>query len=126
MIQQLLPARLVGMPSTMAFACRGMAIVCLALSWPLTPHVHGDDSTAQTRRVRLRYAAEIRDLPEDAREARLWLPFPPHNDQQQISNITVTSDVPASVSTEDEYGNQILSLAARSPFRQPVRVEVKF
>jgi transglutaminase-like putative cysteine protease len=125
MSQQILLAGAIRKTSTRGQAWCGLAIGCLALFCHLTPQVNGDETTAKTRRVRIRYTAEVRDLSADAREARLWLPFPPHNDRQQISNITVKSDVPTSVNTESEYGNQILSLSVRSPIRQPVRVELQ-
>src|SRR5262245_45470371 len=84
------------------------------------------DAAPRSRRVRFTYAAEVHDLPAEAREARLWLPFPPSNESQEISNIIVRSDVPTSVEREEEYGNQILSLTARNPGSRPVRVELQF
>lgn len=103
-----------------------IAILCLALPGRLLPHALSEDAAPKTRRVHLRYAAEVRDVPQDAKEVKLWLPFPPSNDDQQISNITVRSDVPTSVNTEGEYGNQILSLSVRAPIEKPIRVELQF
>jgi transglutaminase-like putative cysteine protease len=123
MIRSLLfAARAVGNPRTNYW----IAILCLALPVQLLPNALADDAAPKTRRVRLSYAAEVRDVPQDAKEVKLWLPFPPSNDDQQVSNITVRSDVPTSVNTEGEYGNQILSLAVRAPIEKPVRVEMQF
>jgi hypothetical protein len=63
------------------------------------------------------YSAHVRDVPAGAREVILWLPFPPSNESQETSNITVRSDVPTSVNREEEFGNQVLSLKVLDPGR---------
>jgi transglutaminase-like putative cysteine protease len=105
--------------------CRA-AILCLVVSGQVSPEAHADVPASKTRRVRFTYVAEVRDVPKDARDVKLWLPFPANNDDQQISNISVRSDVPTSVNTESEYGNQVLSLAVHAPIQQPIRVELQF
>lgn len=102
------------------------AILCWALPVQVLPTAQADDSAMRTRRVRFSYTAEVRDVAKLAREVKLWLPFPPNNAEQQISDITVRSDVPTSVNAEDEYGNQVLSLAVQAPIQQPIRVELQF
>ena len=88
--------------------------------------LHAEDAVPHVRRVRFTYSAEVRDVAADAREATLWLPFPPTNEAQEISNIVVRSDVPTSVSRDEEYGNQALSLSLAEPGKKPVRVELQF
>ena len=109
-----------------SFCLSLVAILGLAMASQLMPEVRADVPSIKTRRVRFTYAAEVRDVPPEAREVKLWLPFPPNNDDQQISNIVVRSDVPTSVNTDGEYGNQILSLAVQAPIQQPVRAELQF
>jgi len=126
MNRSLQPARAVGNSTAnhwLSILC--LALACLLLPAQLLTEACADGAAPKTRRVRLRYAAEVRDVPKDAKDVKLWMPFPPNNDDQQISNITVGSDVPTSVSTEGEYGNQILSLAMRAPIEKPVRVELQ-
>jgi transglutaminase-like putative cysteine protease len=106
------------------FRHRALLFLAFGCSLPFT--VHADESAPRMRRVRFTYSAEVRDIPADTREATLWVPFPPNNDSQEVSNIVVHSDVPASVSREDEYGNQALSLSLRDPGSKPVRVELQF
>ena len=48
------------------------------------------------------------------------------NASNDVSAFSVRSDVPTSVNTEGEYGNQILSLAVHAPIQQPIRVELQF
>jgi transglutaminase-like putative cysteine protease len=88
--------------------------------------VQGEDAAPRTRRVRFTYSAEVREVPAGAREVMLWLPFPPNDEWQEISNIVVRSDVPTSVNRAEECGNQVLSLNVQNPGRQPVRVELQF
>jgi len=99
---------------------------CLVLPFQFLTAARADNAPQKARRVRFSYEAEVRDIPQDAREAKFWLPFPPNNGDQQISNISVRSDVPTSVNTEGEYGNQILSLAVHAPIQQPIRVALQF
>jgi transglutaminase-like putative cysteine protease len=100
-------------------------LVILATLCILGSRTQADDGP-RSRRVRLTYSAEVRDMPSGTREVRLWLPFPPNNDAQEISNIVLRSDLAASVNREDEYGNQVLSLTALDPGNKPVRVELTF
>jgi hypothetical protein len=105
---------------------RHRAVIVLAIGCSLPLGVQADDAPVRARRVRLTYSAEVRDIPADAREATLWVPFPPSNDSQAVSNVVVRSDVAASVSREDEYGNQALSLNVRDPGSKPIRIELQF
>lgn len=124
MTQPQRPTRAVGKPPVNRRAKYWFAMLCLVLPSQLLPAARAEEAPAKTRRVRFTYVAEVRDVPQAAREVKLWLPFPPNNDDQQISNIAVRSDVPTSVNTDGEYGNQILSLAVQAP--QPIRVELQF
>lgn len=103
-------------------------LALLSLSFFLVPMrcAQAQESSLKSRRVRITYAAEIANVPPDARDVRLWIPFPPGNESQQVSNITVHSDAPASIERDDEYGNQIVSLALREPGSAPVRVELQY
>jgi transglutaminase-like putative cysteine protease len=122
MNQRSLPTRLLHC----AFYPSLVAVFVLALPGQMLTEAVAQVAASKTRRVRFSYAAEVRDVPQDAREVKLWLPFPPNNDDQQISNIAVRSDVPTSVNSEDEYGNRVLSLAVQAPIQHPIRVELQF
>jgi transglutaminase-like putative cysteine protease len=103
-----------------------LAILYAALTCQGLPEANADVAATKGRRVHFSYAAEVRDIPPDAREVKFWLPFPPDDEYQQISNITVHSDVPTSVNRDDEYGNKVLSLAVPAPAEQPIRVKLQF
>jgi transglutaminase-like putative cysteine protease len=125
MTQPILPTRAVGKSPVNRQTNNWFAILCLVLL-RFVPVAQAEETSAKTRRVRFTYAAEVRDVPQEAREVQLWLPFPPNNDDQQISNIAVRSDTPTSVNTDADYGNQILSLAVKAPIQQPIRLELQF
>jgi transglutaminase-like putative cysteine protease len=101
-----------------------LMVVCLWL--PTAAAARGEDAAGHTRNVRFTYAAEVRAVPENAGKVTLWMPFPPNNDYQQISMINVRSDWPTSVNREDEFGNQVLSLAVDAPGGKLIRVELQF
>ena len=62
----------------------------------------------QSRTFRLVYEAVIRDVPETAERAFLWLPYPPDTEYQVIRELTITSDLPHEVVTEAKHGNRVL------------------
>jgi len=108
----------------MNFTSRSLALFCLiaVCAWVLP--AQADSATPPTRRVRLTCTAQAVDIPRGARELTLWLPFPPSDDWQEVSNFVVRSDAPTSVNRDDEYGNQILSLTVQNP-QKPVRIELQ-
>ena len=82
-------------------------LIFVASIFHLSPALQADDVALRTRHVRFTYSAEVRDVPTGAKEATLWIPFPPSNDSQEISNIVVRSDVP----TADERDGRRCVLA---------------
>jgi transglutaminase-like putative cysteine protease len=104
---------------------RMMTLASLVVVLHQNPAAYSDEPVA-TRRVRFRYAAEMRQVPADARHAVLWLPFPPETPHQEISNIVVRSNGPTSTHREGEYGNACLSLECDDPVARPPRVELEF
>jgi len=105
---------------------RLQGMLCVLMLCGLPSALRAEDPPVHERRVRFTYSAEVREVPRGARDVTLWLPFPPSNEYQEISNIAVRSDVPTSVNREEEYGNQVLSLTAQNPGARPVRVELQF
>jgi len=99
---------------------------CLAIGAGFVQTGRADDVALASRRVRLTYTAEVRDVPADARQLRLWVPFPSDNEDQQISNIVVRSDVPTSVHRDEEYGNRVLSLEIERPDSRLPRLALQF
>lgn len=73
------------------------------------------------RQFEFTYQAHVPALPEGSAPLRIWVPLPPNNPYQTISNLHVESPVVYKVEREDEYGNRmavfdISSQQAKAPF----------
>jgi transglutaminase-like putative cysteine protease len=77
------------------------------------------------RTFELTYRAVIDGLPEDAREVRLWLPYPTDDESQEVEVTEVSSPYPTRVAKEPEHGNSVLYLAVADPETNPITVEMK-
>src|SRR4051812_28898890 len=106
--------------------CRLLHAIVLVTVGFVPLAVQADEAPLRSRQVRFTYSAVVREVPVGAEEVTLWLPFPPDDESQQLSNIVIRSDVPASVNRDDEYGNRVLSLTAKKPGEVPVRIELQF
>lgn len=69
----------------------------------------------RSRQFQIRYAASITDVPADAKQVRVWLPYPESDAWQTISDISVTAPYAHIVKRDPEYGNSILYLEGRPP-----------
>jgi transglutaminase-like putative cysteine protease len=70
---------------------------------------------APVRRFQIRYSVAITGLPPDARVVRVWVPAPPSDAWQTISNLSVQSPYPQTLKKEAEYGNSILYFEGPPP-----------
>lgn len=66
---------------------------------------------AATREPALRsfhfaYQAVLPEVPADAEQAYLWLPYPPDTSQQTITGMEITTSVPYEIVSEPRYGNR--------------------
>lgn len=99
---------------------------CVSLFTGLLDPLRDIVAAEPQRKVRFTCSAAVTDLPSGAREVSLWIPFPSSGAYQQVSNITVRSDVPTSVAAEPEYGNQVLFLKVPIDGGRRARVELSF
>ncbi len=56
------------------------------------------------------YRTEIYDLPQRAKDVHVWMPLPPAGNAQDVTNLTVTSDLPHCIEKEQTYGNRLAHL----------------
>jgi uncharacterized protein (TIGR03000 family) len=84
----------------------------------LTPAVAGEDkeTSADDRKTRtflFTYDATVTDLPA-GKAARIWLPVPPSNEDQDVE--IVSKDLPAGgkIDKESKYGNQMMYVEAKA------------
>jgi transglutaminase-like putative cysteine protease len=92
----------------------GAALALLALS-ALLPSAQGapDKAPAKSREFLFTYQATVTGL-QPGETARVWVPVPPSDEDQEVS--TVKEDLPAEghVGREPEYGNKVLFVEAKA------------
>jgi len=72
------------------------------------------------------YDLRLTNLPDSSKSLTVWLPIPPSNHHQTISNLKVSSDYPYSIYQEPEYNNSILRIKLGSPVPESLVVSVNF
>jgi transglutaminase-like putative cysteine protease len=80
----------------------------------------------RTRTFEFTYVAEVRDIPSGTRTVSIWLPYPPSDENQQISDVRIHAPAPWRLTRDPEYGNQILYIRVEAPTDPLLRVEVRF
>ncbi|HMC65912.1 MAG TPA: transglutaminase domain-containing protein [Gemmataceae bacterium] len=99
--------------------CRFGCIMVIVVGAALVPVSRAEDSSgdskkpARSRKFEFAYAATVTGLPP-GKVARVWLPVPPTNEEQQVK--MVAKDLPEKhkISREPKYGNDILYVEARA------------
>src|ERR1051326_8103993 len=72
------------------------------------------DSERKQRKFDFTYSATVQ-VPEGAHTAKLWLPFPKSDENQEITDVQLKSEYPISFSTDAEYGNSVVSITSNAP-----------
>ena len=81
---------------------------------------------APERRFQIRYTATINGLAADAKQVRVWLPYPQSDAWQTIANVSIDAPYTHTLGTDAEYGNSILYFEGRPPADGTVNVSVVF
>ena len=79
----------------------------------------------QERRFEFTYVVDV-DIPEGAKDIRMWLPYPKRDDHQDIRLLAIESPVPTTVYQEYEYRNSMLFLSVPANEFTHISVEMKF
>lgn len=111
-------------PSAPLVATLGLALAATLAPTPAEADVPVVDAP-EVRVFELTYRAVIDDLPEDAREVRVWLPYPTDDESQEVEVTEVSSPYPTRIETEPELGNSILYLSVEDPEANPITLEMK-
>lgn len=61
-----------------------------------------------SRTFEMTYIAKVTDIPVDARNIDVWIPFPTNDESQEILKMNVKSPYPTQVNFDKEFGNGIL------------------
>lgn len=83
-----------------------------------------DDTKQLSRKFHFSYRTTVSDIKEDMEQVRLWIPLPQSDENQTISNmsITTTPHINYITATEKEYSNKYLFLEATKQ-KEPLPVE---
>ena len=92
------------------FTFLALAALCLSCATgPLEPLAAAQNGlTTATRTFEFHYRATVPEVPESARTAYLWIPYPPDNEDQTIRDLRVVGSLASEVVTEPEYGNRAI------------------
>lgn len=67
-------------------------------------------SERNSRTVTLSYSFELKDLPGHSYKIYSWVPLPPTNQHQKLESFHISADLPYTILTEPEYGNQFIHI----------------
>lgn len=74
-----------------------------------------EDANAE-RRFHFEYHTTISEFPENAKQARIWLPIPASDETQLVTDLTIDAPVAHHMRTEKVYGNRVVYLEVNAPF----------
>jgi transglutaminase-like putative cysteine protease len=95
-------------------------IVAVAFGFSASSH-----PSIPVRSFEFTYLTKIPSLPADAKNSRIWIPLPPTNAYQTISDLKIESSLPYTTHRDSEYGNEYVYLefpAAKASGPTEVRV----
>ncbi|MCP3964025.1 MAG: transglutaminase domain-containing protein [bacterium] len=76
------------------------------------------------------YRTRIRNLPSDAEDVHVWMPLPPSDPAQEISDLEVRCKLPHEITRDRVWGNRMVHVASRGrPGRgrpKPFTVEARY
>lgn len=75
----------------------------------------------------VRYRTQIMNLPLDAEDVHVWMPLPPTDEAQRITNLVIESPVPYEITGDLTYGTKMLHLETgkrMAPFAVEARYHV--
>ncbi|MDB5174195.1 MAG: transglutaminase protein [Phycisphaerales bacterium] len=79
---------------------------------------------AQARTFVIRYVATIKELPPNAGPLDVWLPIPPDDASQSITDVSVDAPFPHEIVTERVYGGRVVHLSSKNPI--PTAITLTF
>lgn len=116
-----IPATLTNMKTRIA--CVG---VCLAIICIFFLGIPAATNASKIRTFEFTYIAEVNDLPEDAKQISMWLPYPKNEENQKVTLLRILSPYSTNIYKDNEYGNSILYLSAVNLEQRSLKVEMKF
>ncbi|MCP4202205.1 MAG: transglutaminase domain-containing protein [bacterium] len=69
------------------------------------------------------YRTRVMDLPSDAEEVHVWMPLPPSDYAQKISDFSLTCPLPFEITRDEIYGNRMAHIVSEP---RPFEVEARY
>lgn len=80
------------------------------------------DSSAKKRRFEFNYSTTVQ-VPEGAKNVKIWLPLPHSDQNQDITGFQIKSEYPVSFANDGEYGNSFFTVTATNAKPGPLTVD---
>jgi len=100
---------------------KGLAIILaimILVSIPAVTIAKTNSHTVEngnSRSFTLEYVVNVPEVAKGTKEINMWIPYPPTNEDQEISGVTIDAPSQVKVSYETKYGNGMLYLAIKEP-----------
>ncbi len=75
------------------------------------------------------YRTKIRNLPSDAEDVHVWMPLPPNDQAQEISDLKISCKLPHEITRDKVWGNRMVHVASRGSHGgrpKPFTVEARY
>ncbi|MBI4244512.1 MAG: transglutaminase domain-containing protein [Planctomycetes bacterium] len=99
----------------------GIALFCTLLA-NCSSLSHND--SIKCRKFNFVYDASVESIPEEAKNIEIWIPLPPNNSHQQVSNLKVTAPVKHEQRSENLYGNTLLYFKSEDAVSPPFKINI--
>ncbi len=83
-----------------------------------------DPASLRSMELDVSYRTEIRDLPKDAENVRIWMPVPPNSASQHITKFEVDSPVRYGYTRDPAFGTRMLYFETDT--MEPFAVEARY
>src|SRR5438132_8548192 len=113
--------------SLMILIAIGLVALCLPAAVNSASEDKPSDKTTppKSRALRFTYSATISGL-EPEKSARIWLPVPPSNEDQEVKIESKELPGAEQLSTEPKYGNQILYVEGKADNQGTISLAVTY
>ena len=101
-------------------------ILALSIFLPAILAASAPPCPMETRSFEFTYSMRVTDLPEQIGKIAIWLPYPVSDDNQSISEVSVSAPFSHSIHRDPDFQNSILYLSAEDPEVSSIEIEMVF
>jgi len=111
------------------FAFVAFIAISIYLGMMFTPSDRGSveaDVLDTTHHFIFSYNLGIENLPDDAEDIEIWIPFPLNNQHQQVASFEVASDLDYEIYSDPVYGNKIMHFISEKNLPDKIDMTIDF